>query len=195
MITAQEREERRALRAELLKLGINSSPNASVHTLRTKLAQAQSQSDPKVEESSTPKIEEPSSAAPSPTPLPSRESALEKAKKDALKLVRLRIQNVNPAKADLHGEIFTFANEVIGKVSKYVPYDEAGESYHVPNCIYKMLKNKKFLNVKTYTDKATGKIEINKSWVDEFALEELPPLTPQELKDLALKQKAQNIVE
>ena len=58
-----------------------------------------------------------------------------------------------------------------------------------------MLKNKKFLNVKTYTDKATGKIEINKSWVDEFALEELPPLTTQELKDLALKQKAQNIVE
>lgn len=187
MITAQEREERRALRAELLKLGINSSPNASVHTLRAKLAQAQSHSDPKVEESS--------SAAPSPTPLPSRASALEKAKKDALKLVRLRIQNVNPAKADLHGEIFTFANEVIGKVSKYVPYDEAGESYHVPNCIYKMLKSKKFLNVKSYTDKATGKIEINKSWVDEFALEELPPLTLQELKDLALKQKAQNIVE
>lgn len=187
MITAQEREERRALRAELLKLGINSSPNASVHTLRAKLAQAQSQSDPKVEESS--------SAAPSPTPLPSRASALEKAKKDALKLVRLRIQNVNPAKADLHGEIFTFANEVIGKVSKYVPYDEAGESYHVPNCIYKMLKSKKFLNVKTYTDKVTGKLIIDKSWIDEFALEELPPLTPQELKDLALKQKAQNIVE
>lgn len=186
MITAQEREERRALRAELLKLGINSSPNASVHTLRAKLAQAQSQSDPKVEEPS---------AAPSPTPLPSRASALEKAKKDALKLVRLRIQNVNPAKADLHGEIFTFANEVIGKVSKYVPYDEAGESYHVPNCIYKMLKSKKFLNVKTYTDKVTGKLIIDKSWIDEFALEELPPLTPQELKDLALKQKAQNIVE
>lgn len=187
MITAQEREERRALRAELLKLGINSSPNASVHTLRAKLAQAQSQSDPKVEESS--------SAAPSPTPLLSRASALEKAKKDALKLVRLRIQNVNPAKADLHGEIFTFANEVIGKVSKYVPYDEAGESYHVPNCIYKMLKSKKFLNVKTYTDKVTGKLIIDKSWIDEFALEELPPLTPQELKELALKQKAQNIVE
>lgn len=188
MITAQEREERRALRAELLKLGINSSPNASVHTLRAKLAQAQSQSDPKVEEA-------PSSTAPSPTPLPSRESALEKAKKDALKLVRLKIQNVNPAKSDLHGEIFTFANEVIGKVSKYIPYDEAGESYHVPNCIYKMLKSKKFLNVKTYTDKATGRIVINQSWLDEFALEELPPLTPQELKDLALKQKAQNIIE
>ena len=95
----------------------------------------------------------------------------------------------------MHGEIFTFANEVIGKVSKYVPYDEAGESYHVPNCIYKMLKGKKFLNVKTYTDKVTGKIERNESWIDEFALEELPPLTPQELKELALKQKAQNIVE
>lgn len=195
MVTAQDREERKALRAQLLKLGINSSPNASVHTLRVKLAQAQSQSDPKVEESSSPKVEEPSSATPSPTPLPSRASALEKAKKDALKLIRIRIQNVNPAKADLHGEIFTFANEVIGKVSKYVPYDEAGESYHVPNCIYKMLKGKKFLNVKTYTDKVTGKIERNESWIDEFALEELPPLTPQELKDLALKQKAQNIVE
>ena len=187
MVTAQEREERKALRAQLLKLGINSSPNASVHTLRAKLAEAQSQSDPKVEESS--------SATPSPTPLPSRASTLEKAKKDALKLIRVSIQNVNPAKADLHGEIFTFANEVIGKVSKYVPYDEAGRAYHIPNCIYKMLKSKKFLNVKSYTDKNTGRIIIDKSWVDEFALEELPPLTPQELKELALKQKAQNIVE
>lgn len=191
MVTAQEREERKALRAQLLKLGINSSPNASVHTLRAKLAQAQSQSDPKEDSVAE------SSVTPSPTPSPSQTKvdSLEKAKKDALRLIRVRIQNVNPAKADLHGEIFTFANEVIGKVSKYVPYDEAGESYHVPNCIYKMLKSKKFLNVKTYTDKATGKIQINQSWVDEFALEELPPLTPQELKELALKQKAQNIVE
>ena len=122
-------------------------------------------------------------------------NTLEKAKKDALKLIRVSIQNVNPAKADLHGEIFTFANEVIGKVSKYVPYDEAGRAYHIPNCIYKILKSKKFLNVKSYTDKNTGRIIIDKSWVDEFALEELPPLTPQELKELALKQKAQNIVE
>lgn len=191
MVTAQEREERKALRAQLLKLGINSSPNASVHTLRAKLAQAQSQSDPKED------VVAESSATPSPTPSPSQTKvdSLEKAKKDALRLIRVRIQNVNPAKADLHGEIFTFANEVIGKVSKYIPYDEAGESYHVPNCIYKMLKSKKFLNVKTYTDKATGKIQINQSWVDEFALEELPPLTPKELHDLALKQKAQNIVE
>lgn len=191
MVTAQEREERKALRAQLLKLGINSSPNASVHTLRAKLAQAQSQSDPKED------VVAVSPATPSPTPSPSQTKvdSLEKAKKDALRLIRVRIQNVNPAKADLHGEIFTFANEVIGKVSKYIPYDEAGESYHVPNCIYKMLKSKKFLNVKTYTDKATGKIQINQSWVDEFALEELPPLTPKELHDLALKQKAQNIVE
>lgn len=191
MVTAQEREERKALRAQLLKLGINSSPNASVHTLRAKLAEAQSQTDPKEDSVAV------SPATPSPTPSPSQTKvdSLEKAKKDALRLIRVRIQNVNPAKADLHGEIFTFANEVIGKVSKYIPYDEAGESYHVPNCIYKMLKSKKFLNVKTYTDKATGKIQINQSWVDEFALEELPPLTPKELHDLALKQKAQNIVE
>lgn len=191
MVTAQEREERKALRAQLLKLGINSSPNASVHTLRAKLAEAQSQTDPKED------VVAESPVTPSPTPSPSQTKAdsLEKAKKDALRLIRVRIQNVNPAKADLHGEIFTFANEVIGKVSKYIPYDEAGESYHVPNCIYKMLKSKKFLNVKTYTDKATGKIQINQSWVDEFALEELPPLTPKELHDLALKQKAQNIVE
>lgn len=191
MITAQEREERKALRAQLLKLGINSSPNASVHTLRAKLAQVQSQTDPKEDSVAV------SSVTPSPTPSPSQTKAdsLEKAKKDALKLIRVRIQNVNPAKSDLHGEIFTFANEVIGKVSKYIPYDEAGEAYHVPNCIYKMLKSKKFLNVKSYTDKVTGRIQTSQSWVDEFALEELPPLTPHELHELALKQKAQNNVE
>lgn len=178
MLTTQDKEEKRILRAKLSKLGISSSPNASLDTLRAKLAEVQEEHpEPEVVDKSTVK---------------STAQLLADARKDALKLIRCRIKNLNPAKRDLNGEIFTVANEVLGKISKYVPYDEAGEAYHIPNCIYKVLKAKKFLEVRTVKDPDTKATRVVQSWVPEFNIEILPPLTTEELKDLAIKQQAQN---
>ena len=111
---------------------------------------------------------------------------------DAMKLVRLRITNLDPKKKDLPGEIITVANEYIGTVKKYVPFGEVTEDgYHVPYVIYEVLKNRKFLNIRTITNKQNpAQVRIDQKWVPEFALEVLPSLTPEELAKLATAQLA-----
>jgi hypothetical protein len=110
--------------------------------------------------------------------------------KKQMRLVRLRITNLNPAKKDLPGEIFTFANSVLGAVRKYVPYGEATENgYHVPYCIYTQLKWREFLNIKVRKD-SRGKEHVETNMAREFALEELPQLTERELAQLASSQAA-----
>ncbi|QWY83525.1 hypothetical protein [Rhizobium phage RHph_X2_28B] len=111
-----------------------------------------------------------------------------------LKLVRLRITNLDPKKKDLPGEIFTVANELLGTIRKFVPFGEATDNgYHVPNVIYKMMKRRKFLQIKV--KKVQGKEVIETQWVREFALEELPQLTRPEIDKLAAAQAAAGGVE
>jgi hypothetical protein len=90
--------------------------------------------------------------------------------KDQMKLVRLRIQNLDPKKKDLPGEVLCVATEFLGTVKKYIPYGEASdEGYHVPYCIYTELESRRFQNVRTYTDKDTGQIRIESYWAREFS--------------------------
>jgi hypothetical protein len=111
---------------------------------------------------------------------------------EQLRLVRVRIANMNPAKRDLQGEIFTVANRYLGIVKKFIPYGEAtDEGYHIPYVLYEELRNRKFLQIKTRKDpKKVGHIIVDQRWVPEFNLEVLPPLTPAELAQLARQQAA-----
>ena len=125
------------------------------------------------------------------TPAVKQMSLREYMVKEQMKLVRLRIQNLDPKKKDLPGEVLCVANEYLGTVKKYIPYGEASdEGYHVPYCIYTELESRRFQNVRTYTDKATGQIRIESSWAREFSLEVLPALTQAELTQLASAQAA-----
>ncbi len=108
---------------------------------------------------------------------------------ECLKLVRIRIMNLDPKKKDLPGEIFTIANEYIGTIRKYIPYGEVTDNgYHVPQIIYDELKARKFLNIRT--SKKAGQIHVEQNWAQEFSLDILPPLTEQELARLAASQAA-----
>lgn len=110
---------------------------------------------------------------------------------EQMKLVRLRIQNLDPKKKDLPGEVICIANEFLGTVKKYIPYGEASDDgYHVPHCIFTELEARRFQNIRTYTDKPTGQIRVESSWAREFSLEVLPPLTREELTQLASAQAA-----
>lgn len=113
-------------------------------------------------------------------------------RQEALKLVRVRISNLNPGKNDLNGEIFTVANKYIGEVKKYIPYGEATDvGYHIPMCIYNLLKGKKFLQLRTVKSQKLGQPDqVKQRWLPEFALEVLDPLTPDELAQLAKTQAA-----
>lgn len=115
---------------------------------------------------------------------------------EQLRLIRVRIQNLNPSKADLPGEIFTVANEYIGNVTKFVPYGEAtDDGYHIPFCIYTQLRDRRFNHIATGKDKKTNTPKVKTSWNKEFAIEVLPPLTEAELKQLATTQAAAGSVD
>lgn len=167
---------------ELLKqradtMGIKYSPNIGVDALRAKVDAAQSGEATKTTSGTEVK------------PLHQLRQEMQKSE---MALVRLRIANLNPDKKDLHGEIFTVANKIIGTVRVFVPYGEkTDDGWHVPTIIYKQLKARKFLQVRVLT-RAGGHTEVEQKWVPEFALEVLPALTEDELARLANQQAAAN---
>jgi hypothetical protein len=110
-------------------------------------------------------------------------------RKEMLALVRCKIHCLNPAKADLHGEIITVGNKYLGSVRRMIPYatdDDNGT--HVERILLEDLKSRKFQQIKTR--KKGGKIEVLTKDVPEFNIELLTPLTRAELKELALAQQA-----
>ena len=185
------REELRLLKQRASMMGITFSNNIGLETLKAKV-QAKMEGTP-----------DPTATEPVVNPLAGVSDAKERTKglrqkmyDENMKLIRLRIQNLDPKKKDLPGEIFTVANEILGTVKKYVPYNEVSENgYHVPYCIYKMLKGRQFQNITITKNPKTGREQVKTALAKEFALEVLPPLTPAELKQLAAAQQAAGSLE
>lgn len=177
-------DEKSILLSRAKLMGISVSNNASVDTLKAKIeAHMQAKPDENVTEGTENPLEEQAKVAK--TAVNFREQLI----LDATKLIRLRITNMDPKKKDLRGEILTVANEFIGNIRKFVPYGEAtDEGYHVPYCIYEMMKEREFQQIKTL--KKNGQIVVETRMVREFALEVLDPLTKDELARLAAAQAA-----
>lgn len=108
-----------------------------------------------------------------------------------MRLVRVRITNMDPKKKDLPGEIWTVANEYLGTVRKFVPYGEqTDDGFHIPYCLYCLLDSKRFLHIRDVKDRTTGIVRQDKVWAKEFSLDVLPSLTQGELDRLAAAQAA-----
>lgn len=108
------------------------------------------------------------------------------AQRKASELVRIRVTCMNPAKKEWEGEIFTVGNATVGTFKKFIPFN-ADEGWHVPRIMYEQLKERECQIFVTKRDdrgntSRTGKL------IKEFAIEVLPPLTEEELKDLAQRQ-------
>jgi len=176
-------------RAQLM--GIQHSNNISVATLREKINKKLEASEANDQPKSDVVVEEKE-------PVNPLEIVPEKKKKtfrqitvaENMRLIRCRITNMDPKKKDLPGEIFTVANEYLGTVRKYVPFGEVtDDGFHVPYCIYKMMDNRKFLNLRS-RKLPNGQTRIEQNWAKEFALEILPQLTSAEINRLATAQAA-----
>lgn len=154
-------------------LGIKYSPNIGVETLKNKISAVIEA--PAEEKTETQKVD-----------------ARQALWNDAMRLVRLEIHNVNPAKSSLKGEFYTVANKIIGKVTKFVPYGDAGKSYHVPNCIYQLLEEKKYLAFRDDSSAPNGK---KTELIPEFNNKVLTPLTQEELEELKKAQLAGNHID
>ena len=179
-----EKDLKEKLRENGKLMGLTFSPNEGVVSMRQKLADAREQllQEPLVQDVTVPVDE--------------RKAEFDVRKKlrmEMTKLVRVQIACLNPAKSELPGEIFTVHNDVVGTVKKFVPYNEAGESYHIPYFLYKFLKRKKYLQIvpppKGARTAATTKM------VPEFSITVLEQLTPAELKELARAQGAAEAAE
>lgn len=124
-------------------------------------------------------------------PAESRNAKRMRIRDEQLKLVRCRITNMNPAKRELNGEIITFSNKYVGNIRRFIPFGEQTDNgFHIEQCLYNVLKERKFIQIRERTDRRTNTPIISQREMNEFALEILPPLTEQELKDLAQAQLA-----
>ncbi len=105
-------------------------------------------------------------------------------------LVRVRISCLNPAKAQIKGEIITVANRYLGTVRKFVPFGEATDNgYHIPRVLLDELKSRKFNSISTKKGPNGQQLPVQRL-VPEFAIEELEPLSQEELNKLAAAQMA-----
>ena len=114
----------------------------------------------------------------------------------ALRLVRVKIQNLDPNDAAVTGAIISLQNKYTGKVSKLIPFgSETENGYHIPWMMYEHLKQWKFplrkeirggrFGVKTYKTVMTNK----------FNVEILPPLSMTELTELKNLQRASQSID
>lgn len=110
-------------------------------------------------------------------------------RKESSRLIRVRIQNMNPAKKDWPGEILSVGSAKLGTYKKYVPFNSP-EPYHVPKIIYDMMVEKKCTIFHTEKDRRGDDVRKGRL-VNEYALEVMPPLTPEELSALAQRQALQ----
>jgi hypothetical protein len=99
-------------------------------------------------------------------------------------LRRIRVTCMNPSKADWDGETFSVGSSQLGTFKKFVPFN--GKPYHVPQMIYDMIRERKCTIFNTVRER--GQNFKKPQIINEFAIEDLPPLTEQELEDLAHRQ-------
>ena len=153
-------------RAELM--GVKFHPSISLEKLREKVnaSLSDAQKEPEAE-------------------APKKNSRLE-AQRKASELVRIRVTCMNPAKKEWEGEIFTVGNSTVGTFKKYIPFN-ADEGWHVPWIIYEQLKERECQVFVTKRDERGNTTRTGKL-IKEFAIEVLPNLTEEELKDLAQRQ-------
>jgi len=122
-----------------------------------------------------------------PETIPARDARL---RREASKLVRIRVACMNPNKKEYEGEIFTVSNSIVGTFKKFVAYNN-DDGWHVPHMIFEHLKERKCQIFYTVKGPRGNKIRKGKM-INEFAIEVLPPLTAAEIEALAIQQAMAN---
>ena len=194
---AQQPSELDMLKSRAKLMGITFSNNIGLDALKTKIEEHKQASEVKTQTQAPAQTNEQQAGS-------QTENQKKKVKtlnlrshlqKEKMKLVRLRITNLDPKKKDLPGEILTIGNEYLGTVRKFVPFGEATDNgYHVPYCLYEMMRDRKFLSIKTRKG-PKGQTIVEQQMVREFALEILPPLSEAELARLSAAQLSAGGVE
>ena len=160
-------DELTILKARADQLGISYHPSIGLEKLREKVNARLAPSEPEAEASS-------------------ENQERQRLVMEASKLVRIRVTCMNPQKKEWDGEIFTVGNSAVGTFKKFVPFN-ADDGWHVPHIIFEALQARECQIFVTVTDSRGNAVRKGKL-IKEFAIEVLPPLTKEELADLAVRQ-------
>lgn len=183
-------EELALLKGRAKQMGLKFHPKIGLETLKLKITNrlegAQDQVDQAEEAKASP-------LTATETTTKAEETTSQKnarLRKEAGKLIRVRISCMNPNKSEYEGEIFTVSNAVVGTFKKFVAYNNE-EGWHVPQIIFNHLKEREcqiFYTVKGPRGNKIRKGKMSK----EFAIEIMDPLTPAEIDALKIKQAMAN---
>lgn len=111
-------------------------------------------------------------------------------RKEASRLIRIRVVCMNPNKKEWEGEMFTVSNSVVGTFKRFVQFN-AEDGWHVEQIIYNAMKERKYQEWITKKGPRGNKVREGKL-VNEFSIEILNPLTGEELGELAQRQAMAN---
>lgn len=184
--TEVQLDELTALKKRADLMGIAYHHKAGVETLKKLIAQKLGDEPVDDEEEDVKAVQtKPSAVGRAVRPASKAEIANFK-RKQANRLVRVEVTNMNPNKREWEGEILTAGNGVVGSLKKYIPFNTPT---HVPVIILNMMKERKCQVFYSVTDKFGNKLKKAKL-ISEFGIKELPPLTKDELRAIASAQLA-----
>ena len=177
-------DELQLLKNRADQMGLKYHPSIGIDKLRDKVNLALKQQDAPIPEAEKPI---PDNVAPLVKTQAQKNSEM---RREAGRLIRVRVNCMNPNKKDYEGEIFTVSNSVVGTFKKYVPYNNE-EGWHIPKMIYDHLIERECQIFYTTNGPRGEKIRKGKL-IKEFAIEVLDPLTGEELQKLAQRQAMAN---
>ena len=111
--------------------------------------------------------------------------------KEAKRLIRFRVTCMDPSRKGWKGDYFTVMNSTFGTIKRYVPFNLI---WHAEKAILKQIKRKKRQEFYEVPGKFGTKRKLSRM-VPMYAIEELPQLTTEELKELATQQALNRSIE
>ena len=106
-------------------------------------------------------------------------------RKEATKLVRVNVMNMNPFRKEWEGDTYCVGNGVIGTIKRYVPFNT---DWHVEQALLNVMQERQCQIFTTRKDSRTGQEVKTARVIKELQIAILPPLTEKELKELGQRQ-------
>lgn len=150
-------------------IGVTYSGNTGVDKLREKINE---------------KMEATNAKSGKSVPTDSERARHNKLRKEATKLIRCIVTNINPVKRDFRSEFLRVGNRVVPTVSRLIPFEQ---ETHIEAILYNHLKTRKFVIVK-HEKNNEGKLVPVRYERNEFQIHVLDDLTAEDLAELAVEQ-------
>jgi len=113
-------------------------------------------------------------------------------RKEAHRLVRVRITCMNPVKKELQGEVFTVSNDLF-TIKRMIPFH--GQPTHIETAFLDVLRERKFQQFRDVRKSSLSEAPMQEGYlVPEFAIEVMSPMTAEEMERLAIEQARSNRV-